>query len=700
MSKSNINNKYDLIIIGGGIAGINTALTAIAAGLRTVIFERDKLGGISFNGGDLLMKKLYDAALVFKRTKEILVDEKHDLKFDLKAVLSEMEDVRKNHLEDFLGTFLKHNKLEIIYADAKLVGRNEVKANGETYQAKFIVLATGSKLREFTRAGSTTCHDIGLILKADQVEKLTEVPENLVIVGGGTIAFELAVLFNLIGSKVTMITRGDFLTGLDRELRDVYLALIDNDNLTLVKHAHVEKFQAQTVYYEANGEKKSLSFDRTILATGFEPHVIKIADETIAQNEKGVIVNEYLQTSIPNIYAVGNSNEFDAKSTIALTEGIVAVNHMIGQKKPIDLSKFVHTIIGEYQYGMFGKTEEQLIAENVPYLKQEIIEKDDGTANRKLFFLKVLFHKHTLAVLGVHLIGDNAVQQINIVLDLLEDNNPFKLDNRYHFTDDAYLAGNIANKALSAMNLKIINEDFASYYQAKVDLTTGKFIGAESLGRFKVDGKFTNPLPFITAFEKNGYIADLDIKSLENACLLLHDLEKAGIKTDNFTVSVNVSPYTLRKITLDRFAEIMTKYQIDPAKIMLEITERAAGEDIHFIKELGILHEAGFKISMDDFSAGHSSLTLLNTFRFDEIKIDMSVLPKDVNDTDGQNVYKNLVSALQNSNATIVAEGIEEKFHHEFLVSLGVKEGQGYYFARPESKEDFINSLKTNLRHK
>lgn len=700
MSKKQKNNKYDLIIIGGGIAGINTALTAINAGLRTVIFERDKLGGISFNGGDLLMKKLYDAALVFKRTQEILIDKNHDLKFDLPAVLSEMEDVRKNHLDDFLGTFLKHNKLEIIYADAKLVGRNEVKANGEIYYAKYIVLATGSKLREFETAESSSCHEIGLILHADQVERLTEVPEKLVIVGGGTIAFELAVLFTLIGSKVTMIARGEFLTALDRELRDIYLELIKNDNLTLIKNADVKEFKAQRIYYEVNGEKHSLNFDRTILAIGFKPHVIKIPGETIEQNEKGIIVNEYLQSSIPNIYAIGNSNEFEAKSTIALTEGIVAVNHMMGQKKPIDFSKFVHTIIGEYQYGMFGKTEEKLIAENVPYLKQQIIEKDGGTDDRKLYFLKILIHKHTLEVLGVHLIGDNAVQQINIVLDLLEDNDPFKLDNRYHFTDDAYLAGNIANKALAAMNLKIINEDFASYYQAKVDLNTGKYIGAESLGRFKVDGKFTNPLPFITAFEKNGYIADLDLKSLENACLLLHDLENAGINTTDFTVSVNVSPYTLRKIAINRFSEIMEQYNISPAKIMLEITERAAGEDIHFIKELGILHEAGFKISMDDFSAGHSSLTLLHTFPFDEVKIDMSVLPKDANDFEGQNVYKNLVSVLRSSNATIVAEGVEEKFHHEFLVSLSIKEGQGYHFARPESKEDFINSLLTNLRDK
>lgn len=698
--KINKTNDYDLIIIGGGIAGINTALTAVNAGLKTVIFERDKLGGISFNGGDLLMKKLYDAALVYKRTEQIIVNKDHRLKFDLKAVLSEMEDVRKNHLDDFLGTYLDHNKLEIIYADAKLVGRNEVKANGQIYHAQYIVLATGSRLREFTKATSSPCYKRDLILNANEVEELTSVPERLVIMGGGTIAFELAVLFTLIGSKVTMITRGEFLTNLDQELRDVYLDLIQDDNLALIKNADVQEFKNQTVYYTTNGEQHKLNFDRAILAIGFKPHVITIPHETIAQNEKGIIVNEYLQTCIPNIYAIGNSNEFDPKSTIALAEGIVAVNHMLGQKKPIDFSKFVHTIIGEYQYGMFGKTEEKLITENTPYIKQHIIEKSEDVDKRKLHFLKILIHKHTLEVLGVHLIGDNVVQQINIILDLLEENNPFKLDNRFHFTDDAYLAGNIANKALAAMNLKIINEDFASYYQAKIDLKTGKYIGAESLGRFKVDGKFTNPLPFITAFEKNGFIADLDLKSLENACLLLHDLEKAGIKTDDFTVSVNVSPYTLTKIIIKRFEEIMAKYNVSPAKIMLEITERAAGEDIHFIKELGILHEAGFKISMDDFSAGHSSLTLLNTFSFDEVKIDMGVLPKDENDLDGQNVYKGLVAALRNSNATIVAEGVEEKFHHEFLVSLGVKEGQGYYFARPESKEDFINSLKANLLNK
>lgn len=700
MAQEKTIKKYDVIVIGGGIAGINTAITAVAAGFKTVIFERNKLGGLSFYGGDLLMKKLYDAALNFNRADAIISDKKIDFTFDLTTVLAEMNDVRKNHLDHFIGTFIEHQKLEVIQAEARLISRHEVIANGESYYGKFIVLATGSKLRKLADTDYQKAFEQDFLVRANEVERLTSLPKSLVVIGGGTIAFELAVLFSLIGTKVTLLARNEFLRMLDEELREKYFELIENENLTLHRDSLITELGDNKVTFNQNGTFHTINADKVILAIGFEPQVIKIPGEELAYNENGIIVNEYLQTSIPNIYAVGNSNAFDAKSTIALTEGVIAVNSMMGQKKPIDFSKFAHTIIGKYQYGSFGKTEEMIKAENIPYIRKSLRADNEKTNEQKLHFLKLLIHKHTLAVLGVHLIGENAVQQLNIILDLLEDNDPFKLDNRYNFTDDAYVAGNLTKQALIAMNLKIINEDFASYYQAKINLENNEIIGAESLGRFKVDNNFTNPLPFITAFEKNGYIADLDLKSLENACLLLLDLEKAGLNDKNFTVSINVSPYTLTKVAVSRFQEIIEKHHVRPEQIMLEVTERATGENLKFLRELNLLRNYGFKISMDDFSAGHSSLTLFNTFKFDEIKIDMGVLPKDADDIEAQNVYKNLVSVLKNKNSTIVAEGIEEKFHHDFLLSVGIKEGQGYYFARPQSKEDFISSLSAKRADK
>ncbi len=140
--------------------------------------------------------------------------------------------------------------------------------------------------------------------------------------------------------------------------------------------------------------------------------------------------------------------------------------------------------------------------------------------------------------------------------------------------------------------------------------------------------------------------------------------------------------------------KFVTKYNVSPKHLMLEVTERNFEIGIDFLSPLKALKAMGFKISMDDFSVGHSSFALLNIFPFDEVKLDLGLLPKDENDVNQQVVYQNIINAVKTNDASLVAEGIETSFHHHFLLNNGITKGQGYFLSRPLPKEEFIKLLK------
>lgn len=159
-------------------------------------------------------------------------------------------------------------------------------------------------------------------------------------------------------------------------------------------------------------------------------------------------------------------------------------------------------------------------------------------------------------------------------------------------------------------------------------------------------------------------------------------------------IAVNFAPFTLSQVTIMKLLNLLHEYKVDAKHIMLEVTDRNFEGGFSFLTPLKALQDAGFRISMDDFSVGHSSFALLALFNFDEIKRDLALLPKDEKDFEGQVIYENIVKAVAHKDAKLVAKGIEIPFHLDFLTKLGVHTGQGYHLSRPLSRKDFINLLK------
>ena len=240
--------------------------------------------------------------------------------------------------------------------------------------------------------------------------------------------------------------------------------------------------------------------------------------------------------------------------------------------------------------------------------------------------------------------------------------------------------------------------EFKLYLQPKVDTKTNRIAGAEALTRwFYKDNRLIYPNIFIPIFEKNGFITELDLFVFENVCKFQKSIIDAGLKP--ITISVNLSMYPGDfDEYIDKISSIREKYNIPTKYLEIEITESMYIKDIE--KALNLvtkLHNKGYKISMDDFGAGYSSLSSLSKLDFDTIKIDKDFCSKNESKKE-KAILKFIMQMAKNLDVSVLCEGVETKENVEFLKSIGCTLIQGYYFDKPIPAEDFKNKYLLDIK--
>ncbi len=227
------------------------------------------------------------------------------------------------------------------------------------------------------------------------------------------------------------------------------------------------------------------------------------------------------------------------------------------------------------------------------------------------------------------------------------------------------------------------------YLQPQVN-GEGKVLGAEALVRWSHPERgMINPGEFIGIFEKNGLIVELDQYVWEMACMQLQKWKEMG--QDDMYLSVNISPRDFFFMDIhQRFTELVEKYEIDPGKLKLEITETAVMTDMEKqLRMIDRLREAGFVVEMDDFGSGYSSLNMLKNIRVDVIKIDMAFLGQSDDEVRARVILRTVVELSRQLEIPVITEGVETAEQVAFLKAIGCGMFQGYYFARPMEIEDF-----------
>lgn len=303
---------------------------------------------------------------------------------------------------------------------------------------------------------------------------------------------------------------------------------------------------------------------------------------------------------------------------------------------------------------------------------------------------------------GVYLI-ENRDMPINTAVD----NSTFAKNTirQKHKTAYAYYDKKTLNKINkekvieSSMRDALKKGEFVPYLQPKIDCFTGRAVGAEALVRWiKPDGEVISPDFFIPYFEKSGFITKIDMYMFGETCRILKKWMDEGKQV--FPVSCNFSYLDILGNNFTKYLKIMSeRHGVPPELLELELTESVAAQHIDVVNSSGKeLSNYGFRLSIDDFGAGYSSLSLLQILKIDVLKLDRTFIQRGLEGKLAHDLVSSLVSTFKNNSIQIVFEGIETEEQVNFVKSLGCRIAQGFYYSKPlplsEFEEKYLNPPK------
>lgn len=235
----------------------------------------------------------------------------------------------------------------------------------------------------------------------------------------------------------------------------------------------------------------------------------------------------------------------------------------------------------------------------------------------------------------------------------------------------------------------ILNKEFKVYFQPKYDVKDERIVGAEALVRWeKPDGELISPGKFIPLFEKDGLVVQLDEYVFKSVCNFQHERIQNHLPV--VPISINLSRTSIHfNNVVERYVEIVKENDIPFACVPLELTESAALYSQQIAAITDQLVKAGFKLHMDDFGSGYSSLTSLNELKFTTVKLDKSLIDY-INQNRGKKIVQQAIDLGHDLDLEVVAEGVETKEQRDCLKEMECDEIQGFYYSKPLKEEDFM----------
>ncbi len=410
---------YDLVVIGAGPGGYESAAHAAKMGKTVALIEKDRLGGTCLNVGCIPAKTFLRSSKLYHECTQAAAYGVRigSLEFDMPAVVERKNRV-VNTLTSGVGGMLKRVGVEVISGQARIVSRSAVEVAGQRYDTKNILIATGSKPAVPPIPGINTER----VLDSDTVFALATVPEKIAIIGGGYIGLEFACFFNEIGSKVTVYEMlPQIAAGSDSEISSRLFQTLKRAGVDFQLSSKVLKIDGGTIHSD-----KTAEFDVVLNATGRTPSVNELGLKEVGVDfgPRGIKTSDQGKTNIPGIWACGDVTGRRMLAHAATREGIVAVNNMFGKKDRIRYRAIPAVIYTHPEVASVGKTEEELKSDGIAYKKSVVpmavagrflIENETGIG-----FVKVLTGDKYSEILGVHAIGDGSSEFIVAAAAMIE----------------------------------------------------------------------------------------------------------------------------------------------------------------------------------------------------------------------------------------------------------------------------------------
>jgi dihydrolipoamide dehydrogenase len=412
--------KYDIIIIGAGPGGYVAAIKAAQLGAKVALIEKEALGGVCLNIGCIPTKALIQRAKIFRNIinseKYGISLDKKSLKADWPAIVKRKDEIVKR-LTGGVGMLLSRNGVEVIKGEAKVLDPNHVEVNGEILEAKNLILATGASPIVPPIPGVKEAYEAGIIVTSKELLSLENLPEKLVIIGGGVIGVEFATIFGTFGTQVTIIEKLDrILMNVDDDARNLILKILKRNNIEIITEATVTAVNESEVSYEKDGKTISVSAQKILMSVGMRPNTKAFEHLNLSTERGAIITNERLQTSIPNVYAIGDLNGKMMLAHVASHEGIVAVENIMGKNSTVDYSKMPSGIYGFPEIAMVGLTETQAQEQGYDYQVGRFPFSALGKAladGETDGFVKIIADKKYGEIIGVHIVAENAMEMIS-----------------------------------------------------------------------------------------------------------------------------------------------------------------------------------------------------------------------------------------------------------------------------------------------
>lgn len=405
--------NYDLIVIGGGAAGLNITIPAARIGLKTLLVEKNQenLGGDCLHTGCVPSKKLLDIANTVHKAKKA---EKYGIKTSGKVSFTKV----KQDINDVITKIgkkekelLDHKNIDILFEEAKFESKKVLKIGKKYYTAKKIILAIGSEPRKLKIEGSQKINQ----LTHKQIFELDKLPKNLVVIGAGPIGVELSQAFNRLGSKVYVVHNKQEI--LDKEEKDVAKKLrehLEKEGVTFLRNADTQKFtNKNTIRIKHKNKTLEITFDQILVSIGREHNYknLNLHKANIQTKQNGKLkINKYLQTTNKNVYACGDSTGSYYFTHASEYEASIILNNIFSPfKKKATYKNFSWVTYTNPQLATFGKTKKQLDKQKIKYKtiinEFKDVNKTDIQGYKKL---KQKLYLHNKKIIGGTILAPHA----------------------------------------------------------------------------------------------------------------------------------------------------------------------------------------------------------------------------------------------------------------------------------------------------
>jgi dihydrolipoamide dehydrogenase len=424
-----MEDNFDLVVIGGGPGGYVCAIRAAQLGLKTACVEsRGALGGTCLNVGCIPSKSLLNLSENYHKAKKDFSTqgiEISDIKLNINKMMSNKEK-SVQVLTKGVEFLFKKNKVTYFKGKGAIFSKNEIVVYGSenkrtNIKAKNIVIATGS--------GPTSLPGIEIdeknIVSSTGALSFTEVPKDLIIIGGGYIGLEMGTVWSRLGSNVTVVEYLDFITpGMDREISNEFKKILMKQGIQFKlnnKVTAVTKTKNKVIVDYSNNTtdvKERKECDKVLVSVGRKPYTegLNLSKVGIKKDNKGRIeVNEKLQTSLKNIYAIGDVIKGPMLAHKAEEEGIAVAEIIAGQAGHVNYDIIPGVVYTSPEVATVGKTEEQLKSDNKSYKvgKFPFLANSRAKVNNETDgFVKILADSKTDKILGAHIIGPHCGDMI------------------------------------------------------------------------------------------------------------------------------------------------------------------------------------------------------------------------------------------------------------------------------------------------